>query len=660
MPPSQLDRVLSCPSLPSLHAVALKVLELTRDPQVSIAKIAATVQNDPALTTKVLRTVNSSFYGLTTPCPSISRAMSLLGLNTVKSIVLSFSLVDMAKGLGADGHLDLITYWRRAVYGSAAARVIATAIRGCDPEEAFVGALLQDIGMLAAFAALRREYATVITVAGEDHDLTIAAERKALGFDHAKVGGQLAERWKLPSQLVHCIAHHHQADSCPSSHQTLVRIVALGALATGALTLTFPKDKLNAYFACARKWFGLENAKAREIIEATARSASDLSVALELQTGAKPDVGAILAEAHEQMVVTQEALAQESAQLKRNNEELAKKATIDGLTGAYNRAHFDREAQEIFARCRAAGQPVAVIFLDADKFKSVNDTHGHQAGDAVLIETARRLREAAERFGTLCRYGGEEFVLVLPNVNLEKGRKVGDLLRQSIERTPFDLCRYDLPGIVLKRTISAGVAASEPGTASAGWSPQQLINYADQAMYAAKQAGRNCVRYVRTDGTLPEEPTAAAGAVEAPAASLAPVSRIRVLVVDADPFAMRIIEKILSSRPEFEITAATSEAEALHAASGASNVRDTFDLVLMDHHLGAVNGTTVIKALRDMNATRHATFVLMSGRAAPGIENVARLAGARLFLDKLDLSTSSAAVLERLTALVREPLKVAA
>ncbi len=117
-----LDKVLSCPSLPSLPGVALKVLELTRDPNVSIARIATAVQNDPAITARVLRTVNSSYYALATPCPSIGRAMSLLGLNTVKSVVLSFSLVDTARRVSLDDQFDLESFWRRGIFSAVASR----------------------------------------------------------------------------------------------------------------------------------------------------------------------------------------------------------------------------------------------------------------------------------------------------------------------------------------------------------------------------------------------------------------------------------------------------------------------------------------------------------------------------------------------------------
>ena len=109
--------MLNYPVLPSLPGVASQVLELTRSPKVSMQDIAQTVVMDPALATKVLRTVNSSYYALAQPCPSLPRAMSMLGMSTVKSIVLGFSLVEMTKGVaGGAQAFDLQAYWRRAMY----------------------------------------------------------------------------------------------------------------------------------------------------------------------------------------------------------------------------------------------------------------------------------------------------------------------------------------------------------------------------------------------------------------------------------------------------------------------------------------------------------------------------------------------------------------
>ncbi|GJQ30721.1 MAG: hypothetical protein HBSAPP03_26050 [Phycisphaerae bacterium] len=632
--------MLACQTLPSLPAVAIKVLELTRDPQVSIARIAQTVQNDPALTTKVLRTINSSFYGLTTPCPNVSRAMTLLGLNTVKSIVLSFSLVDMSRTVGGGEPFDLTGYWRRAIYSAAAARALALATRACDPDDAFVGALIQDVGMLAGFAALRGDYTRVTSAVGLDHDALAALERSELGFDHARVGGMLAQRWKLPPELADCIAHHHHPEAAPPRSESIVRTVALGGYAAGALTHPEPKPKLGSFIVSARKWFGIDQAAAREIIEAGARGARELTKTMDVTTGDPPDVAAILLDANEQIAATQEALAEEQAALRRTNEELSKRATTDGLTGLFNRASYDRELHESMKRCKAAGQPISVIFLDADKFKSVNDQFGHQAGDAVLIETAKRLREVSEKIGTLCRYGGEEFVLVIPGASLDKARKVGELLRVAIERRPFDLAAYDIPGVVLQRTISVGVATCEPGAPSGQWTPEHLTHHADEAVYAAKQAGRNCVQWKDTQGIL--------GAVET-SAGIPTATPRRVLVVDDDPFSIRIIETAMRSRREFIVTAVMSREEALAALAAPA----TFDLVLMDRNLGSVSGIDVIREVRASRPSTEAVFVLMSGRTSPRVCAEATAAGAAAFIDKLDFSTNTAACLDRLLSLAR-------
>ncbi|MDX2131953.1 MAG: GGDEF domain-containing protein [Planctomycetota bacterium] len=613
-----LDRVLSCPTLPSLPAVALQVLELTKDPRVSIARIAQTVQNDPALASKVLRTVNSSYYALSTPCPNIGRAMSLLGLNTVKSIVLSFSLVDTTSKLGLDGAFDLESYWRRAVYSAAAARAIAQHTRACDPDEAFVGALLQDIGMLACFTALRGEYAAVIAKVGEDHDESAGVERATLGFDHAGVGGQLAERWRLPEQLVEAVAHHHAAEHASGPHARMVRTVALGGMVASALTVARPQSKLGAFIVSARRWFEVDSATSKSLVESTAAGAAELSKLLDISTGRRPDVGSILAEAHERMLETQEEIAAESAALRRDNEELARRANTDGLTGLHNRAFFDRELREQLAKTRAARHPITLIFLDADKFKGVNDTHGHQAGDAVLIETARRLRDAIGRVGTLCRYGGEEFVAILPQIDLEKGKRIAELLRRAIERSPFDLAHYDLPGIVLPRTISLGVATSDPANASGSWTPEHLTKLADEAVYAAKTAGRNCVRWADPGAPSPEK-----AAAPAPA-DLAPT----VAVVDPDPFARRLIAGALLTR--FRVTATPTLAPDESAS-----------LVFIDAAL-------LLAGL----PRRPAKFVAMTSDADPAMRAACEAAGALCVLDKLEFAQRPGETVERFRAML--------
>ena len=207
MQETTLDKVLTCSSLPSPPTVAVEVLELTNRSCVELSELERSILNDPALASKILKTVNSPFYGLTQPCPSIGRALGYLGINTVKSLVLSFSLVDLTKAERKG--IDFIAYWQRALYSAAAARRLAESIEDCDVDEAFVAALMQDIGMLAIDTALGDEYAEVVAGVAEHDDLP-EAEVAAFGFDHAEAGAALAEKWRFPEVIVDAVRRHHR------------------------------------------------------------------------------------------------------------------------------------------------------------------------------------------------------------------------------------------------------------------------------------------------------------------------------------------------------------------------------------------------------------------------------------------------------------------
>src|SRR5690606_2994663 len=116
----------------------------------------------------------------------------------------------------------------------------------------------------------------------------------------------------------------------------------------------------------------------------------------------------------------------------REAEQAQQDAITDGLTGVPNRKHFDGLVSRTVADAISSKTPLAVLFSDADHFKFVNDTYRHPCGDAVLIELARRVTQTVGDRGTACRYGGEEFVVVLPGLNLEQATDVGEAIRRSI------------------------------------------------------------------------------------------------------------------------------------------------------------------------------------------------------------------------------------
>jgi diguanylate cyclase (GGDEF)-like protein len=164
--------------------------------------------------------------------------------------------------------------------------------------------------------------------------------------------------------------------------------------------------------------------------------------------------------------------------------ELQIQSITDSLTGLFNRRHLFALAEREFQRARRFGRPLSVIMLDVDHFKQVNDTHGHAVGDQVLAEVARRLRSSIRAIDLIGRYGGEEFVLVLPETELPGAGLLGERLRLALANTPVPT----LSG-PLAVTASLGVASTQPDVADVA----TLINRADQALYAAKEAGRNRV-----------------------------------------------------------------------------------------------------------------------------------------------------------------------
>ena len=169
-------------------------------------------------------------------------------------------------------------------------------------------------------------------------------------------------------------------------------------------------------------------------------------------------------------------------ELLKAREALREQATHDGLTGLLNRNSILETLDDELSRAARANQPVSVVMADLDRFKSINDCHGHLAGDAVLREAARRLKAAARRYDSVGRYGGEEFLIVLPGCDAADAAVQAERMRDAIGATPFLT-----PAQPVLVTGSMGVACSFH------CAPGALLREADGALYGAKAKGRNQV-----------------------------------------------------------------------------------------------------------------------------------------------------------------------
>ena len=175
--------------------------------------------------------------------------------------------------------------------------------------------------------------------------------------------------------------------------------------------------------------------------------------------------------------------------LKRVEEELRRLATVDDLTELANRRAFFEQGRRLLARCRRNGQPLAVLLFDLDHFKAINDTHGHEAGDCVLAEVARRCRALVRPGDLLARLGGEEFALLLPETDEAAALRVAERLRRAISGQKIRCAKTPLAV-----TASFGLASSRRHAGGL----DRLLAVADQALYRAKRAGRD-----RIAGDLP-------------------------------------------------------------------------------------------------------------------------------------------------------------
>lgn len=171
--------------------------------------------------------------------------------------------------------------------------------------------------------------------------------------------------------------------------------------------------------------------------------------------------------------------------LQKKNKNLRRKSLIDPLIGTWNRGAIMRILTIEAIRCDKAGVPLSLIVADLDYFKKINDTHGHPAGDTVLVKVASRLRSCIRPQEALGRYGGEEFLIVLPGSSHSTAMAVAERMRMAICSQP-----EVIGGTTLNLTISAGVASTDVFPSA---TTEELISRADVALYVAKDAGRNRV-----------------------------------------------------------------------------------------------------------------------------------------------------------------------
>jgi len=231
--------------MPSLPTSVTKVLELSNDPNVSPADLNQVISLDPVLMGKVMKLINSAYYGLQQRITSLVRAIIMLGINTVKNLALSTAILS---NLGSDTKMQVINvngYWRHSLCVGVTAKLIAKykKIPANQQESYFVAGLLHDIGKIPLNNTLSKEYLEVLALSDRERLPLYQSEAQVIGFTHADVGMLISRAWKLGDEIHDAIIYHHKWQSYEGKHRTILLSVVIANYFANSFEIGFSGNR---------------------------------------------------------------------------------------------------------------------------------------------------------------------------------------------------------------------------------------------------------------------------------------------------------------------------------------------------------------------------------------------------------------------------------
>jgi HD-like signal output (HDOD) protein len=210
-------------TLPTIYA---KVNELVSDPTSSANDLGRVISGDQGLTVRLLKLVNSPFFGFPGKIDSVSRAVAIIGIKQLRELTLATSLLSMFKEIGDNDSLKIEDFWKHSLGCGLASRILAIYRREENPESFFVAGLLHDIGRLVLLESYSDKYREIFTIVKDKNSLVYEAEMEALGFTHAAVAKELISSWDLPDSLKAAVGYHHdpQERRSYSSYADIVHV----------------------------------------------------------------------------------------------------------------------------------------------------------------------------------------------------------------------------------------------------------------------------------------------------------------------------------------------------------------------------------------------------------------------------------------------------
>jgi two-component system, cell cycle response regulator len=489
-------------NLPVLSGSIAHILRLTEGSESNVSQIADVIKRDISLSAAILRITNSAAFGLLRKVTTIDQAVMLLGFKSVRNIALGVGVFNLFPPQKKD---FLSKLWQRSLVTGLAARELCTLLGNTRKEDAFTMGLLHDIGLVASYIYNKDKASAILKEMEDNGRMELTDERNCLGIDHIEIGRLLAEKWKLPEEIIQIMSHHHEEPANDTAHKynsnKLFQIIYLGSLAGDIFYLGKKMESINKFNEGCQRLLGISADVADRLLQNIHPQLMEVAAYFDITIGSGNTYEEILSMVNEEIVnvtISNEAIMHHLTQAFNREREMANRleeanknlqilANKDSLTGLYNRQFLNELLAKEWSRSERYDYPLSIILADVDDFKKINDSFGHQVGDIALIELSRVLSENTRKDDCLARYGGEEFLFVLPQSDLSAAFIAAERFRIAASELIIPLDNSQS----LTMSISCGIATAYPGRKKAN--VNSLIEKADKALYEAKRLGKNRV-----------------------------------------------------------------------------------------------------------------------------------------------------------------------
>ncbi len=250
----KLDAIENLPSLPS---IVFEVNRMLKDSDVSVEEISQTIKKDQSMVPRILKLVNSAFFGLKSKISSLDRAIIILGYNTVRNALVAVSVIDAFNNKKALQGFDIKDFWIHSISVAVTGKYLAARIGSSDPEDVFTGGLLHDIGRIVLYQFFPDLFKQVWNALKEQNISFFEAEQKEINITHARIGAHLAKKWQLPDNLVDIISHHHKVEKSQFD-KDMVMIIHMADLFVHGF-MTDPNPDFDASLSTADAQWVIEN-----------------------------------------------------------------------------------------------------------------------------------------------------------------------------------------------------------------------------------------------------------------------------------------------------------------------------------------------------------------------------------------------------------------